>query len=217
MGKSISKNYLRKALKPERNNIMENMEQEVEQAKYELDKYEAVTNEVKIENDRDLNEVVVIGVEQKRIHKMITAKKESFTKPINEALRNIRDFFSPLERRCELMERELKVKIDTYMKAQQAEADRKIGLLEARVEKGTMKLSTAADKMAELEPTKKVEMEDGSGMGTRNTREMEITDESLIPREYLVIDHVRLRKAVLDGAVVPGTRVVNKVSVIFKK
>ena len=50
----------------------------------------------------------------------------------------------------------------------------------------------------------------GHAVKTRNVKDVEITDEILIPRKYLVVDMVALRKDVLSGIEVPGAKIVMK-------
>lgn len=66
-------------------------------------------------------------------------------------------------------------------------------------------LSALATGASEVAPTIKL----------RTTRDVEVFDLSLIPREFLVVDMVLLRKAMIAGnRDVPGARVIEKTSVL---
>lgn len=192
------------------------MEKELSLVKKDADLFEAVAQEMSINNDEDMQHATKIGADVKFVAKAIQIKKESFTKPLNESLKNIREFFSPVEKQLAWAETLIKEKMNNYLKTQREEAEKKIKALEARVEKGTMKLSTAASKMAELEPTKTVKTERGS-MNVRVTRDIEVYDEMAIPREYLIIDYVKLRKDALGGKEIAGVKVIEKSGIVFNK
>ena len=51
---------------------------------------------------------------------------------------------------------------------------------------------------------------------TRNVLELVITDESKIPREYLVVDEVKLRQALKDGETIPGAKLERVKKIVAK-
>lgn len=61
----------------------------------------------------------------------------------------------------------------------------------------------------DLSPVK----EDAKGKGIRKTVDFEITDESLIPGEYLKVDEVKIRADAKQGVEIPGIRLFWKTSV----
>lgn len=53
---------------------------------------------------------------------------------------------------------------------------------------------------------------DGSSVSFRTTVDFEVEDESIIPREYLVVDDKRIRAALECGENIPGVRRTEKVT-----
>jgi hypothetical protein len=62
---------------------------------------------------------------------------------------------------------------------------------------------------------KREEVGERSG-GTMKVKKLVIDDEDLIPREYLVINEVLLRKTLLEGMHVPGAHIEEVLSVTSK-
>lgn len=143
----------------------------------------------------------------KEIGKKITAQKETITKPLSEALKNARNLFRPLEDQWEEAENVIKQKMVKYQTLQETKAETKIENIEKKIEEGKMSFEEGVAKMENLEPERKVQTE-SFGLTFRETRTMEITDQSLVPDEYWVINEVLLRKDVLAGKEVPGTKIV---------
>ena len=69
------------------------------------------------------------------VTRMITSKKESITKPLNEALRNARAFFAPIEEQWAGAERIVKDKMVAYQNEQIARAAKEAIKVEKKVEK----------------------------------------------------------------------------------
>ena len=163
--------------------------------------------EITIKTADDMASAVDILGKVKDIGKKITAQKETITKPLNEALKNARALFKPLEEQWEEAEKVIKYKMVKYQTLEEAKAEKKLEQIEARVEAGTLSFDKAVAKMEDLEPETKVSTEDFS-LKFRIDKKVEIIDEKLIPREYLVPDMVLIRKEVLAGKEIAGTRIV---------
>jgi len=136
--------------------------------------------------------------------KGIKAFKESITKPINEALKNARAVFAPIEAKYEEADRLVGKKLLVYKHEVEEETRKKEAQIAARVEKGTMRLDTAEKKLDSLERVEKTTHTAAGQVQFRQIPKMRITDENLIPEKYWIIDLVALRKDVLAGEVVPG-------------
>ena len=65
-----------------------------------------------------------------------------------------------------------------------------------------MKETTAANKLAEMPD---VTTKSGR-MVTKTIKKLDIYDEMLIPREYLVVDRIAVTTALKNGVVVPGAQ-----------
>lgn len=89
-----------------------------------------------------------------------------------------------------------------------AEADRIKKERERVLSDGRLKVGTIERKLAALEAP--------PVNNTRSVLRLEITDELLIPREYLVVDEVKLKAALREGVKVPGARLVNDKIIVAK-
>lgn len=143
----------------------------------------------------------------KQVSGQIKTTKEAITKPLNEALKNARALFSPMEEQLISAESLVKAKIRNYSDEVEKKAREEEAKLAARVEKGTLRPETAERKAAEIEKVEnKVEAKTGS-VTFSMLRKVRIVDETKIPRAYLVPDEVRIRKDALAGVVIPGVEV----------
>lgn len=140
----------------------------------------------------------------KQVKKAVTDKKESVTRPLMEGLAAARDLFKPLESVCAEAEKTIKAKMLTYTEDKQVEIDKEKDRIGKRVEKGTMNVDTALDKIENLGEVGKTFRGDNGKVSVRTMRKVRIVDESLLPREYLVPDVKKITQVVLAGLVVPG-------------
>jgi len=145
----------------------------------------------------------------KTVGKIIKDKKESITKPLNEALRNARAFFAPIEGQWNEAERIVKSKMLAYQQAEQIKAAKQTEKIEKKVEEGKMSFDKAAEKIEQATPEKTVEAKSGA-VQFRTIKEVVIEDETKIPREYLVPDMVKIKKGALAGVSITGVKVVDK-------
>jgi hypothetical protein len=142
-----------------------------------------------------------------KIKDTIETKRISITKPLNEALKAANGMFKPYLNKLDEAEKVLKNKIAEYKlledKRLSEEREKNLASIDP--------FDESKETMALVEDTQlKVD-----GLGFRNKREIEITDMSLIPKEYWILDMKKLEQAVLkDGKVVNGVKVVvNKITV----
>ena len=83
--------------------------------------------------------------------KTLKSEKEKFTKPARDIIAQAKDLFGDLEKELQNQEGHLKVRMATYERKVDDDRRAAAAKLEARVEKGTMRLDTAVKKAAELE------------------------------------------------------------------
>lgn len=135
---------------------------------------------------------------------MIKARKEAITKPLNAALASARDLFRPLETAQTEAKTIVSRKMIDYQTKVENERKAEEAKIAARVEKGTMKIETAAKKVEALAPVEtKVEAKSGT-VSFKEVRVPKVVDETKIPREYLVLDMVKIRRDALAGIQIPG-------------
>ena len=170
-----------------------NLVKELALLKVQISKAETAANDLQIKTKDDLPMAAELLSEIKIVGKAITEKKESITKPLNLALKNARAFFAPVETQYENAERIVKNKMNDFQNAELAKAAKKTEVIENKVEEGKMSFDKAVEKIEEITPEKKVEAKSGS-IQFRTVKEVIIKDENKIPREYLVLDMVKIRK-----------------------
>ena len=193
---------------------MENakLSQELAPIKAQTTKAVSAATALQIKTTDDLTVATELLGKIKTVGKMITSKKESITKPLNEALKNARAFFAPLEQQWWDAEKIVKDKMIDWQTKQLALAAKKTEVIEQKVESGKMSFEKAAEKIEAVTPQKNVTTDAGAAQ-FRTVKEVVIDNETLIPREYLMLDMVKIRKVALAGVGIPGVRVVEKQAV----
>jgi len=139
----------------------------------------------------------------------VTAEREKVTKPLNEALKAERARWKPIEDILNSAISTLRSTISVYQTAEIKRADEEKAKLASRVGdgKGKLQFTTAVRKMSEIEvPDAKV-VTDVGGLTFRATQVLVITDATLIPREYLLVDERKVLEALKRGVVVAGAHV----------
>lgn len=170
-------------------------------------KLENQANEIVIDSKESHRGAVDLVATLKDTGKRIKAEKESITKPLNDALRNARALFKPIEDQFIEAEKIIKGKLLEYTKKINEEARKKEEAIAKRVEKGTLKVETAEKKISEVE---KVDNQTSGEVGKvqiKKVKKVRIVNESDIPREYLVPDLVKIRKDALAGKEIAGVEV----------
>jgi len=172
-----------------------------------ITKLENQANTIVIEDDAGHRQAVDLVATLKETGSRIKNKKESITKPLNEALRNVRDMFRPIEDQFSSAESIIKGKLLDYTRKVNEEARKKEEALAKRVEKGTMKMETAEKKLDTIERVDNTTKGDVGKVSIKKIKKVRIADESKLPREYLVPDMVLIRKDALGGKEIPGVEI----------
>lgn len=181
-------------------------DKEIATVKTQVTKAFQNAGEVVIKNPEDLVKATELLSRVKTVAKNIKILKEGVTKPLNEALRNARLLFSPMEDQVNSAERVIKGKMIDYQNAEEKKAAKKEVKIVEKVETGKMDMVQAAEKIEEARPATNIKSTTGSA-NFKKVKNFRILDESLIPREYLVIDMVKVRKVALAGVAIPGVEV----------
>lgn len=145
--------------------------------------------------------------------KLVKDKKESITKPLNEALKNVRSLFAPIENILESANDLMRQKMLSYNEKIKRENAVKEAEIVKKVEQGEMTIDKASVKMEKLDAKE-------AGVPTRKNKVIEIVDETKVPQKYFKIDMILLRADALAadklGAIIPGV-IVKEVDVIVSK
>lgn len=157
--------------------------------------YDLLTEEIKklvIEDDEDFEYVSGVLLEVKRYDKEIEARKKLVTDPLNAALRELRTWFQPIQKVLSNNEAILKKKIGDYK------------LLKEKQQEEQMRKIAEASKAGDFEGAymvsqNLVELPVAKGISTTRKWDYKVTDLSLVPREYLTLDHDVVKKHIKEA------------------
>lgn len=187
----------------------EEVNKELEVVKSNTSKALAAANALAVTNDEELAKATDLLTSINRAGDMMKKLKDGIIKPMNEALKSVRAMFSPPEDEYEKAIMIVKQKMLIYHNAAEAKRRQEEARIAARVEKGTMKVETAARKIEDM-PAIQTKIATGNGLGSavfKEEKKVVIVDETLIPRQYLVPDMVLIRRAALAGVEIPGVKI----------
>lgn len=147
----------------------------------------------------------------KTYERAMAKEKKEWLDPINVLRNKIFSVFRPFEAQVAQAIKAVDTKIIGYQELKEKEAREQEAKLQARVDKGTLKPETALRKMEDVDvPDTMIESTHGKTI-IQERRDVEIVDLAKIPREYLLVDMVLLRNAMLvEGKQVPGAKVITK-------
>lgn len=138
----------------------------------------------------------------------VKKKQESLTKPLNEALKNIRAMFAPLKDSLDDAILKIRGAMTTYQTESKRIADNEAAKIAARVGEGKGKISvdTAVKKMSEIDKPKNTVTVENGQIKFKTVQKFEIIDVSLLPKEYILPDEVKIRAVMKIGTQLPGVR-----------
>lgn len=136
----------------------------------------------------------------------VVEEKEKVTKPLNEALKAERGRWKPVEEVCAEAVGIVRGKMSEYQTAEVKRAREEEAAIAARVGegKGKLKVETAIRKMDAVEKAEdKVNTESGM-VKFREDKVLLVTDVSIVPFEYFVLDERKLLADLKAGVKVAG-------------
>jgi hypothetical protein len=136
---------------------------------------------IEVKSQEDFDEAGKIIVDFKKYEKMVKENKEAITKPLNEALKNVRALFKPVEDKISTSKTILLGKVNEYKREQDRIAREQAAKLEAKIEKGTIKRPETI--LKNMDKIQHVDMA-VSGL-SETTRKVVDFDLEAIPQEYL--------------------------------
>lgn len=164
-------------------------QQEIEQESSKAKRVKDMLLGIDIRTSEHIAQVTPLLQHIKGDLKRLVEQKERITKPLNDALRNVRDLFRPAEDTLKECETILKQRIGT---AQQAinEANRKAQL-------ATQAALAAHDVRAAALASGSIQSTEApQGLGIRQVWVGRVVDASKLPREFLMPDERRIREHV---------------------
>ena len=190
-------------------------EKHVKMLEKEITPFVQKAKNISVTSPKDMEEATSVLSTINKYSKQVKESKETVTKPLNEALKAARALFAPLEDSLDTSLSSIRVAMSTYQTEQKRIADEEAAKIQARVGegKGKLKFETAVQKIDEIEkPTTNVKTSAGS-VKFITIKKFEVTDISLIPKEYLLPNEVMIRKAMQAGIELPGVRYFEEQSV----
>ncbi len=137
--------------------------------------------------------------------RVLTEKRTELTRPLMASLAGIKALFAPHEKILFEANEIVRAKVLAYTIAEQERKEKRKAQIAARVEKGTMREDTAVARLEDVGESATTE-----GIRVQTRRQLEIEDETLIPREYLSPNREKITKALFADLPVPGAKLVEK-------
>lgn len=191
-------------------------EQEVKEQESKAKKALAIANKLEVTDDATEKKAVELMSNINKGLDDITARKEAITKPLNAALKSVRDLFRPIEADASEAVSIVKSKLRAYAIKREDDERKKREALAARVEKGTMKEETAMRKLDEMPEAPKAVQTRAGAVTYKDVKKVRIgniddlTDTQVIELRkggYLTLNEVAIRKDALAGKTIPGAEV----------
>lgn len=144
----------------------------------------------------------------------ITADKEKLTKPLNAALKEIRDRYRPWETQLTERKDAIRTAMGTYQLEATKRAETEAQQIADRIGAGKGKLSmeTALERLEAIETPEAKTTTDFGSVSFRKDKVLKILDETLIPREYFDLNESRLLKALKQGTTINGATLEEKLT-----
>ena len=185
------------------------MSAEIEVYKHRMMVVENLAQAYTVESQKDIDSGADILTKIKEVEAQLKEAKEGITKPLMEGLAAARDLFKPLETGLSNAKKEIKDKQLVFVLAEQARIEEAKAKVDARVERGTMKPTTAAAKHEAIGT--------GAKANTRTITKVRVVDAALVPREWCVPNLPAITEAVLkQGAVIPGVESYQETIIVTK-
>jgi hypothetical protein len=161
---------------------------------------QAVIDKTIIVNDEALTVAADVIKNIKILAAAITKQKEEYTLPAKAIMDKAKLDYDPLIKECKNAEIVLKQRVTKYLDDENARKEIEKAKIAARVGegKGHLKAETAVDKIENVGVAQtNVKTESGAELRVTKRRVAEITEPNLIPKEYWIIDEVRVRREAL--------------------
>lgn len=165
-----------------------------------------------VHTPQDIERVTPLLQHVKAEAKRVTAMKEELTKPLNAALKNLRDMFRPAESAYAECEQTLKRKISDAAMAIRKANEAAMAETHARMAANDMRgASIAAGAIVNTEAPK--------GLSLQDRFVFRVVNAAAVPREFLVVDERRIRDHISkhgDKMPIPGVVIEKDVGVIVR-
>lgn len=179
---------------------------ELTEIKTQVSSVQEAANALKVENQEDMNRATDALHNVSKAEKYVVEKKEAITRPLMKSLSAIRDLFKPLETNLADAKKIIKGKMLAWQIEEDDRITKEKERIAKRVEKGTMRPDTAAGKMEAVGEAPVKSTGEVGKSSIRTVKKVRVMDETMIPREYLLVNMTAITEAVIKkGIDVPGT------------
>lgn len=164
---------------------------------------------VEITNAGELAKATEVLSQLNQYADQVEAKKNTVLKPLKEATKAYNALFHPIEEKLETAIESIRGEMSRYQTEQVRIAKEEEARITSRVGegKGKISLETASKKLDEVEkPIEKVSTQSGS-LAFREVQKLKLIDETIIPREYLMVDEKKVLDALKAGQKVLGAEI----------
>lgn len=165
---------------------------------------------IKVTSKEELTAVAEHIGTVKKAKKEVTQVRDKYIAPAKEIISHAKATFDPFINGCDEIEKVLKDKAQEYLLAEEKRAEEARAKEIKKVESGYQKPETAANKIAAIPEADRKAEASNSTLSIRKVKDVKIVDEKAIPDEWYKpreLDMVRIKKAALAGAVIPGVEV----------
>ena len=138
---------------------------------------------------------------------LVKEETEKVTRPLLDALNAERARWKPLMQGCEDAEKTVKMKMLAWYNQEQERARAEAAKIEAKVASGKMSVEKGMEKAEAIVQPDRATAANGIVSEVRKVRKVYIVDPMKVPREYLVVNEVMVRKDALAGKEIPGVEV----------
>lgn len=138
----------------------------------------------------------------------VTSQREAITKPLTAALKSARALFKPIEERLGCAIGSVRAEMSRYQTLEVVRVENEASKIAKRVGEGRGKIGieTAVRKIGEIDGVASSVIGDNGMVKFRSVRKFEILEVDKVPREYMVVDEIAVRKAMLAGIKIAGVR-----------
>ena len=162
----------------------------------------ADNSRIKVNSQPTLDQAKISLTQVKEIKKIVQEKKDSVVKPLNEALKNTRALFKPIEDKVDIIETYLKSEVLKYNTKLLQEQRKREEEAQSKIEAGAT-FEEATKSVERIE--KKID-----AIPTRKIKRLKIIDASKIERQFLVPDEQAIKEALIAGIKVSGCELVEE-------
>jgi hypothetical protein len=167
--------------------------------------------EAQIKNDEDAKHATNIAKDIRELRKAVEREKDDYVKPAKEIQNKAKAVYDPVINLCNGLEKIITSKASEFILTQRKAIEEKQRKIAERVQSGKIKEETGIRQMEKVPEAKKTIQGENGQIRVAEYEDIEVKNEALIPREYMIPDYVRIRKAVLGGAVIPGVEKIKKI------